>query len=79
MAVTINALDRSISADELGVTLMHEHTLRLPRRLNYDGVRSFSKRIQRAPVTASNAHLVREDPYVSWDNRELAEVDLLVE
>lgn len=79
MGVTINALDRSISADDLGVTLMHEHTLRLPRRLDYDGVRSFSKQIQRAPVTADNAYLVREDPYVSWDNRELVEIEILVD
>lgn len=79
MGVSINALDRTITADELGPTLMHEHTLRLPPRLSYDGIRSFSKAIQGEPVTAANAHLVREDPYVSWDNRELVEIDAVVD
>lgn len=64
-----------IDVESLGVTLMHEHTLRAPARLDYTGVREFSAALRHERVTASNAWLVREDPYACFDNREIEDVE----
>jgi phosphotriesterase-related protein len=68
-----------IDASELGVTLTHEHSLRQPPELSYDGVRPFSRLLRHAPVTADNAWLVREDPYASFDNRSLTDFQTVVD
>ncbi|WP_440708981.1 phosphotriesterase family protein [Herbiconiux sp. YIM B11900] len=69
----------AIGVDELGMTLMHEHTVRSPPELPYRGVREFSPNLRHAPVTAENAWLVREDPYASLNNRALVELEVVAE
>jgi len=68
-----------IDVNEIGVTLMHEHTLRQPPELAYAGRREFSRSLRHASVTASNAWLVREDPYACLDNRALTELQIVAE
>lgn len=77
--VTVETVLGPVDVEDLGVTLMHEHTLRSPPEMPYRGVRGFSETLHNEQVTASNAWLVREDPYACLDNRELTDLAAVAE
>jgi phosphotriesterase-related protein len=76
---TVQTVLGPVESGRLGITLMHEHTLRSPPELPYSGVRAFSAGLKHQAVTAGNAWLVREDPYVSLDNRDLTDIEPVAE
>jgi phosphotriesterase-related protein len=77
--VPVQTVLGTVDASELGVTLTHEHTLRLPPESSSAGARDFSAALRHEKVTANNAWLVREDPCASLDNRALTDVDELAD
>jgi phosphotriesterase-related protein len=79
VGVRVRTVLGDVSVTDLGVTLMHEHTLRTPPPQTSAGVRQFSPSLRDAPVTARNAWQVREDPYASLDNRALTSVEQIAD
>lgn len=74
--VSVQTVLGPVDVSELGVTLTHEHTLRLPSAAPSAGARDLSAALRHQKVTANNAWLVREDPSACLDNRALTLTDV---
>jgi phosphotriesterase-related protein len=65
-----------VPASALGTTLTHEHLFNELTEAVHPGVRSFSRPLASAAVSAANAWMLREDPYSCTDNVRIDESDL---
>jgi phosphotriesterase-related protein len=68
-----------ISAADLGVTLMHEHTTRIVARMPPRETYAFSASMHEAKVSAANAWQMREDPYACHDHRSIDDEDAVAQ
>ena len=69
--VLIQTVTGAVPADELGMTLTHEHLFGDLSEAVHPPVRPFPVDLADAPVTAEIAWLLREDPYSSRDNARI--------
>lgn len=69
----------TICAEELGVTLPHEHLLLDIRDVWQEPTEASRKPLVDAPITLSNLHLLRRDPLVSKVNLVLDDEEIAVE
>jgi len=74
--VAVQTVMGPVEADDLGVTLPHEHLLIDLRNQYSEPPDPERRRTGEQPLTAQNVHLVRRDPYAVRDNLLLDDVAL---
>jgi len=77
-AVQVQTVLGPIGLADLGVTMMHEHTVSDLSEAGHTGVRPFSVALSSQKVSAANAWMLREDPYSNPDNCCLDDEDITV-
>lgn len=77
--VLVHTVRGPVPVTELGVTLMHEHTISNLSEAEVTGHRPFSSSLKDAKVSAANAWLLREDPYACKDNCRMDDEDITAE
>lgn len=77
--VTVQTVLGPISSGDLGITLMHEHLFQDLREAVHPARTQLGLEIAKMPVSADNAWLLREDPYISPDNCQLNDEEITCE